>query len=69
MEIYVFLFLHSIFISYIARDGNQEELATRQVQVQSKRFYLDVKENKRGRFIKFAEVIPINDPYYTLIAI
>jgi hypothetical protein len=31
-------------------------LATRQVQLQSKRFYLDVKENKRGRFIKFAEV-------------
>lgn len=36
--------------------GNQQELATRQIQIQSKRFYLDVKENKRGRFIKFAEV-------------
>ena len=41
----------------LAKDNNQQELATRQVQIQSKRFYLDVKENKRGRFIKFAEVI------------
>jgi len=37
-------------------DTNQQELASRTVQIQSKRFYLDVKENKRGRFIKFAEV-------------
>lgn len=36
--------------------ANEEELATRQVQIQSKRFYIDVKENKRGRFIKLAEV-------------
>lgn len=26
------------------------------LQIQSKRFYLDVKQNKRGRFIKVAEV-------------
>lgn len=38
------------------RQSNEQELATRQVQIQSKRFYIDVKENKRGRFIKFAEV-------------
>ncbi len=42
---------------FIAREGNQQELATRKVQIQSKRFYLDVKENKRGRLIKFAEVL------------
>lgn len=36
--------------------SNEVELATRQVQIQSKRFYIDVKENKRGRFIKLAEV-------------
>lgn len=36
--------------------ANEQELATRQVQIQSKRFYIDVKENKRGRFIKLAEV-------------
>jgi hypothetical protein len=45
------------FFSIITREGNQQELATRQVQIQSKRFYLDVKENKRGRLIKFAEVL------------
>ena len=26
------------------------------IQIQSKRFYIDVKENERGRFIKLAEV-------------
>lgn len=34
----------------------EEELATRTLQIQAKRFYLDVKENRRGRFIKIAEV-------------
>ncbi len=34
----------------------EQELATKVLLVQSKRFYLDVKENKRGRFIKVAEV-------------
>jgi hypothetical protein len=40
------------------RRGNEDEkeLATQQVLIQSKRFYIDVKENKRGRFIKLAEV-------------
>jgi len=33
-----------------------EELATKVLSIQSKRFYLDVKQNERGRFIKFAEV-------------
>ena len=37
--------------------GNgEEELATRTLHIQSKRFYLDVKQNRRGRFIKIAEV-------------
>ncbi|XP_014681761.1 PREDICTED: transcriptional activator protein Pur-beta-like isoform X2 [Priapulus caudatus] len=35
---------------------NEQELATKMLQIQSKRFYLDVKQNKRGRFIKVAEV-------------
>lgn len=40
------------------RRGNAEEkeLASQQIQIQSKRFYIDVKENQRGRFIKLAEV-------------
>lgn len=33
-----------------------QELASKLVLIQNKRFYLDVKENSRGRFIKIAEV-------------
>ena len=32
-------------------------MATRVLHIQSKRFYLDVKQNRRGRFIKVAEVM------------
>ncbi|KAI1715717.1 purA ssDNA and RNA-binding protein domain-containing protein [Ditylenchus destructor] len=39
-----------------ADDRGGEELATKVLSIQSKRFYLDVKQNDRGRFIKFAEV-------------
>jgi len=41
------------------RDGSaqlEQELATKMLQIQSKRFYLDVKQNKRGKFIKVAEI-------------
>ena len=34
----------------------EEELASKMLQIQSKRFYLDVKQNKRGKFIKVAEI-------------
>ena len=40
----------------MASGGGEEELATRTLHIQSKRFYLDVKQNRRGRFIKIAEV-------------
>jgi len=33
-----------------------KELACKTFQIQSKRYYIDVKENKRGKFIKAAEV-------------
>ena len=36
--------------------GGEIELATRALQIQSKRFYIDVKQNRRGRFVKIAEV-------------
>lgn len=45
----------SIFV--LGQQGQMEqELATKMLQIQSKRFYLDVKQNRRGRFIKVAEV-------------
>merc|ERR1711892_324003 len=36
--------------------GAQGDLASRTLNLESKRFYLDVKENQRGRFIKIAEI-------------
>lgn len=36
--------------------SGEQELATKMLQIQHKRFYLDVKQNRRGRFIKIAEV-------------
>lgn len=50
-----------ILINYVCIVGQQgqqseQELATKMLQIQSKRFYLDVKQNRRGRFIKVAEV-------------
>ena len=36
--------------------GAQGDLASRTLVLESKRFYLDVKENSRGRFIKIAEI-------------
>eukprot|EP00057_Strongylocentrotus_purpuratus_P006848 XP_011661322.1 PREDICTED: transcriptional activator protein Pur-beta-like [Strongylocentrotus purpuratus] len=33
-----------------------QELATKTLHIQSKRYYLDVKQNRRGRFLKIAEV-------------
>merc|ERR1719505_490263 len=39
-----------------------EELATRNAVIQSKRFYLDVKQNQQGRFIKIAEVYITRPP-------
>lgn len=44
-----------MYVIYFAGSGEQE-LATKTLQIQSKRFYLDVKQNRRGRFIKIAEV-------------
>ena len=39
-----------------AGNSTEKELASQQIQIQTKRFYIDVKENQRGRFIKLAEV-------------
>ena len=43
------------FLSVISATGVQE-LATKTLSVQSKRYYIDVKQNRRGKFIKIAEV-------------
>lgn len=40
------------------RDDNNDELATRSLRIQSKRYYVDVKQNQRGRFLKLVEGLP-----------
>jgi len=40
------------------RDDNNDELATRSLRIQSKRYYVDVKQNQRGRFMKLVEGLP-----------
>ena len=48
---------YDFFLLFCAGQQQQEtELATKMLQIQHKRFYLDVKQNRRGRFIKVAEV-------------
>nr|XP_018916743.1 PREDICTED: transcriptional activator protein Pur-beta isoform X2 [Bemisia tabaci] len=37
---------------------SEQELASKMLHIQSKRFYLDVKQNMRGKFIKIAEIGP-----------
>jgi len=40
------------------RDDSNDELATRSLRIQSKRYYVDVKQNARGRFMKLVEGLP-----------
>lgn len=44
------------FLAGQPSNQTEQELASKCLQIQSKRFYLDVKQNRRGRFIKVAEV-------------
>merc|ERR1712127_306141 len=37
-------------------DSGVQELATKMLHIQSKRYYIDVKQNRRGKFLKIAEV-------------
>uniref|UniRef100_A0A8C6UN47 Purine-rich element binding protein Bb n=1 Tax=Neogobius melanostomus TaxID=47308 RepID=A0A8C6UN47_9GOBI len=39
------------------RESETQELASKRLDIQNKRFYLDVKQNAKGRFIKIAEVV------------
>jgi len=54
---YICLFTSTFFYNIgQQQQSNEQELATKMLQIQSKRFYLDVKQNRRGKFIKVAEV-------------
>jgi len=43
-------------MEYYKEERGQGDLATRSLILENKKFYLDVKENQRGRFIKIAEM-------------
>ncbi|KAA3672662.1 transcriptional activator protein Pur-alpha [Paragonimus westermani] len=48
----------NLFVSIFALLGvqqNEQELASKTLRIQNKRFYLDVKQNRRGRFVKITE--------------
>lgn len=38
------------------KGANEDEIASKLISIAYKRFYVDVKQNTRGRFIKIAEV-------------
>ncbi|XP_061555121.1 purine-rich element-binding protein gamma [Phycodurus eques] len=42
--------------AFAQQGGDIQELASKRVDIQKKRFYLDVKQSARGRFLKIAEV-------------
>ncbi|KAG9488833.1 transcriptional regulator protein Pur-beta [Eleutherodactylus coqui] len=44
------------FQQHMSREQETQELASKRLDIQNKRFYLDVKQNAKGRFIKIAEV-------------
>ena len=39
------------------RYGGEQEIDSRTIQIENKRFYIDIKENARGRFMKITEVV------------
>ena len=45
-----------LFIDSYLEGYGVRELTSKVLQIQAKKFFLDVKENKRGRFIKISEV-------------
>ena len=51
------LYVNGILIFSFVSAFGVEDLSSNILQIQAKKFYLDVKQNKRGRFIKISEVL------------
>jgi len=45
-----------LYVDFYLLGYGVRELASKILQIQAKKFFLDVKENRRGRFIKISEV-------------
>jgi len=56
---YLISFLEIFFLPVNLAFG-VEDLSSKILLIQAKKFYVDVKQNKRGRFIKISEVIEAN---------
>ncbi len=48
--------LTMMFVFLFSLVTGVQELATKTLHIQSKRYYIDVKQNRRGKFLKIAEV-------------
>ncbi len=46
-----------IYSFFLVLAPYEKDLCTKMVQIQTKRYYLDVKENRRGKFIKVGFVV------------
>jgi len=44
-------------VGYYNKGYGVRELTSKVLQIQAKKFFLDVRENRRGRFIKISEVL------------
>jgi len=58
-EFEVYSYLHGVetFWHLFLFAADTKELATKSLYIQSKKFYIDMLENSRGKFIKISEVI------------
>ena len=55
-----FISLMPCFV-YVCDLLGDAELKSKSLKIQSKRFYVDLKQNRRGKFIKIAEVSPLSN--------
>jgi hypothetical protein len=40
----------------VSRERDTEEIASKSFMIETKRYYLDLKENNRGRFVRLTQV-------------
>ena len=55
-------------------EGNESALHTRSLNIENKRFYFDLKENDKGKFLKVSEIVGSNKdtiiiPYSGLLGV
>lgn len=56
--LFIILFVNAKIFNVYDYLGDAE-IKSKSLKIQSKRFYVDLKQNRRGKFIKIAEVSPL----------